>query len=200
MATVILFNYYVAMGGQTAIDSINLTFNNIPVPKGQVEVRHYRIDSTHSNAFGAWLKQGKPVTPTTAQWDEMKAASNLAEMYSAKTINNTGNAYTEKIALPRQGVSMLQFSTLNASAITKGQKTNIRPALAYSNGIVSLSSDRKLEPLNVSMYGLDGKLIQKCSSQTGSIDVRTMTANRGVYVISASVGKERLMTRIIRTE
>lgn len=82
---VLVYNFYKSLAGQTAIDDINFSISNLPLRQGQVEVSHYRVDETHSNAYGVWLKQGKPALPSTTQWSDMRAAAELAEIRPATT-------------------------------------------------------------------------------------------------------------------
>ena len=46
------------------------------LPKGLsgVQVQHYRIDGTHSNAYTAWKEIGSPQQPTAAQYARLEAA------------------------------------------------------------------------------------------------------------------------------
>lgn len=108
---VLVYNFYKSLAGQTAIDDINFSISNLPLRQGLVEVSHYRVDETHSNAYGVWLKQGKPALPSTTQWSDMRAAAELAEIRPATTINYSGAAYTESFTLPRQGLSLLLFKS-----------------------------------------------------------------------------------------
>jgi hypothetical protein len=197
VATVIMHNFYSALA-QTAVDTVNLTVNGLSLPHGQVEVRHYRIDTTHSNAYGVWLKQGKPVTPTTAQWDEMKAASNLAEMYPAKTINHTGSAYAETFPLPRQAVSMLQFKSLSSTMVRSMEQRDKTVQFAFSNGVISLNGALSSEKLAVTIHRLDGTVIHSSTSLTGSVNLQSMAFPRGVYLIRASCCGQRFVTKYLQ--
>ena len=86
---------------------MNLTINNMPFKNGPLTVTHFRVDSTHSNPYSVWLQQNKPTTPTTAQWDSLTAAQNLAQVEPQSQINFTGAALVKTMTLPQWGVSLL---------------------------------------------------------------------------------------------
>ena len=52
-------------GADAAID---LRFNGIPFADGKMKLVHYRIDSTHGNAFEVWKKMGSPFPLTAKQF------------------------------------------------------------------------------------------------------------------------------------
>ena len=80
------------------------------VPNGRVLLRHYRIDETHSNAWTAWKKMGSPQQPSPAQYAELEAAGQLQELDSPRWIVVKGGEAVLEIALPRQGVSLLNLA------------------------------------------------------------------------------------------
>jgi xylan 1,4-beta-xylosidase len=194
---VMVYNFYKELSGQTAIDNVDLTVNNLPLPNGTVEVRHYRVDSTHSNPYSVWLKLGKPQSTNASAMDQMRTASNLAEMYTVKTITHSGGPYTESFALPRQGLSLLLFKSTATSTNECGAVRLNAPAISFSQGMIST---RTSNGLSVSLFDLDGKLIKTCRTKQPSVDVRTLTAKRGIYLVRARSGGERIATKFIRIE
>jgi xylan 1,4-beta-xylosidase len=76
--------------------------------KGKAKLRHFRIDTTHSNAYTAWKNMGSPAKPTAAQYKQLEQASELAALKDApSTVDVTDGRATLKFALPRQAVSLL---------------------------------------------------------------------------------------------
>jgi xylan 1,4-beta-xylosidase len=169
---VMVYNFYKALGGQTLIDDVVLTVNNLPFPNGPVEVRHYRVDSLHSNPYGVWLKLGRPASTNTSAMDQIRTASNLAEMYTAKTITYSGGAYTETFSLPRQGLSLLLLKS-NAVGIKE-----TAPAPMISGATLSLTGttlhvtgDYK-GPIDAMVTSLDGKEVKHFSVSQSGFDLR----------------------------
>lgn len=76
-------------------------------------IRHLQIDAEHSNAYQAWLRMGSPLAPRRAQYDELRAAGQLATLPNAGDRLESGRVsggdcrYT--FVLPRQGVALLEF-------------------------------------------------------------------------------------------
>jgi hypothetical protein len=195
---VLVYNFYTALAAQTAIDTVKLTLNSLPLPHGTVEVRHYRVDSTHSNAYGVWLTQGKPTNPSAAQMTAMRTASNLVELNTMKTINYSGGADTESFTIPRQGLSLLVFkSTATSSVNENGKKLFNAPELSFSQGVISTNTS---SGLSVSIFDLEGKLIKTFRTAQRSVNMNTLTGKRGVYLVRAQTEGARITTKFIRTE
>lgn len=83
---------------------------NVSVPAtfpAQVKVTHYRMDSTHSNAYSAWLKMGGPQTPTAAQTAQLQAAMALETLTPPGMSANVNGKVTLAFTLPRHGISLV---------------------------------------------------------------------------------------------
>jgi xylan 1,4-beta-xylosidase len=80
------------------------------VPNGRALLRHYRIDETHSNAWTVWKKMGSPQHPSAEQYAALEAAGQLEEYDSPHWIVVKGGAAAIDITLPRQAVSLLNFT------------------------------------------------------------------------------------------
>jgi hypothetical protein len=193
---VIVYNFYKVLGGQTGSDLVNITLNDLPLPKGQVTVQHFRVDSLHSNPYAVWLKQGKPVKPSTSQWDEMRAAQNLAEIQPAKTINYTGAAYTDTFTLPRQSVSLLLFKSSNG-VINKtdlSSSSTKAPAISITGTILRTTGSGKV-PMDVGLYSLDGKCIKRLRVSNAVCDLRQFLP-KGTYILHAKVRAESITGKV----
>jgi xylan 1,4-beta-xylosidase len=90
---------------------VELSLNGLPVEKRLMEVRHYRIDEDHSNAFSAWKLMGSPQQPTPEQYAKLEQAGKLASMKAPEAGPAANGETVLRLELPRQAVSllMLQF-------------------------------------------------------------------------------------------
>ena len=87
---------------------VELALNHLPFADGEARLTQYRIDATHSNAFTVWQKMGAPTSPNVAQYTQLVKAGQLATDTTAPAaVSVKDGAATLKIALPRQGVSLL---------------------------------------------------------------------------------------------
>ena len=75
----------------------------------KVGVKHYRIDSEHSNSYEAWKKMGSPQQPTAAQIKTLGKAGKLQELAKSKKIQTLKGEAIIQFMLPRQVVSLVQL-------------------------------------------------------------------------------------------
>jgi len=88
--------------------AVTLSLEGLGIKTGKARLTHYRVDTTHSNAYTAWQKLGSPAAPTPAQYKTLEAASQLAALEGApSTIAVTDGRATLPITLPRQAVSLV---------------------------------------------------------------------------------------------
>ena len=85
---------------------VTLTIAGLPGAASGARVTHYRIDETHSNAYGEWKRMGSPIAPNDAQYARLLEASKLATIVQAAA-RGTGGGSELTFSLPRQGVSLL---------------------------------------------------------------------------------------------
>jgi xylan 1,4-beta-xylosidase len=89
---------------------IELTVDGLPQTAQPVLLEHFRIDSTHSNAFSAWKNMGSPQSPSPEQYAELERAGQLELLTSPEWIPiRTGSAKL-KFLLPRQAISLVRLS------------------------------------------------------------------------------------------
>jgi xylan 1,4-beta-xylosidase len=194
---VMVYNFYAALAGQTAVDNVNLTINNLPLPNGPVEVRHYRVDSLHSNPFGVWLKLGKPASTNTSAMDQIRTASNLAELNPMKTITYSGGALTETFDLPRQGLSLI---VLKSNSVRIGREPVLAPlrqcpALSITGATLSVTGDYK-SPIEAAIHSLDGKEVKRLSVSRSGIDLGQILP-KGTYLVRAGASGQRLVGKTV---
>ena len=76
----------------------------------RVLLHHYRIDDTHSNAWTTWKHLGSPQKPTPEQYAALESAGQLQLLEAPRWIDIKSGAAMLEITLPRQAVSLLQFT------------------------------------------------------------------------------------------
>ncbi len=107
-AAVMVWNYH--EDDLAAPDAeVKVTIAGIPPGVKRVQLEHYRIDETHSNAFTAWKQMGSPQAPTAEQYAELKAAGQLQLLSSPEWLDVAGGKVSVETALPRQAVSLLRL-------------------------------------------------------------------------------------------
>jgi xylan 1,4-beta-xylosidase len=90
--------------------AIDLIVEGLPAKADRGLSDHFRIDSSHSNAFAAWQEMGSPQNPSAAQYQQLEYAGQLQLLSSpAWTPIERGSAHL-RFVLPRQGVSLLRLA------------------------------------------------------------------------------------------
>lgn len=90
--------------------NVELSLHSIPPVPGDALLQHFRIDSTHSNAFTAWQRMGSPQQPTVAQYAELENAGQLQPLQPPESVQIQNGSLNLKFALPRQAVSLLKLT------------------------------------------------------------------------------------------
>jgi xylan 1,4-beta-xylosidase len=89
---------------------IDLQIDGLPANATRGLTEHFRIDSTHSNAFQAWKQMGSPQPPSDAQYQQLEAEGQLQLLGSPSwTPINRGIVHLS-FALPRQGLSLVRIA------------------------------------------------------------------------------------------
>jgi len=89
---------------------VKLSIAGLPPGAGRVLVRHYRIDRDHSNAYAAWKAMGSPQNPAPGQYATLQAAGQLQLLDSPGWVTSKNHSLEMEFTLPRQAVSLLEFS------------------------------------------------------------------------------------------
>jgi xylan 1,4-beta-xylosidase len=87
---------------------------------GQARLTHYRVDTTHSNAYTAWLKLGSPQNPTAAQTAQLKAAMALETLAPPALVAAVNGVVAQSFDLPRHGVSLIVLEDPSTTGIGEG--------------------------------------------------------------------------------
>jgi xylan 1,4-beta-xylosidase len=106
-AAVMIWNYH-DEDLQGPAEKMNLLLKNLPAKN--VKVKHYRIDSQHSNSYEAWKKMGSPQNPTPQQIKVLEQSGQLQELGAVQNLKVKNEGLDLSIQIPRQAVSLLQIS------------------------------------------------------------------------------------------
>ena len=107
--TAMLWNYHDEEA--PAEDSpVEVKLTGVPLTVKRVRLEHYRIDRDHSNAYTVWKQMGSPEAPSPEQTAQLQAAGQLQTLGSPRWIANQAGTVDVKFSLPRQAVSLLEFS------------------------------------------------------------------------------------------
>lgn len=93
-----------------SLSNVRLSISGLPQSQKRLLLRHYRIDSDHSNSYAVWKQMGSPQQPTNEQIAKLQAAGELQQFESPRYINNDVGLASLDFALPLQGVSLIQLS------------------------------------------------------------------------------------------
>lgn len=87
--------------------AVELALASLPANLSSARVTHYRIDETHSNAYGEWKRLGSPIAPNEKLYDRLQEAAKLTTLGEPTSLSISGGAAKIAFNLPRQGVSLL---------------------------------------------------------------------------------------------
>jgi len=95
--------------GESILDrSVSLTL--VGLTRSRYRLRHRRLDETHSNLVRAWDEVGKGAEwPTDAQWDELLARDELADLDPPRDVEVAGGRVELSFELPMPSVSLIEL-------------------------------------------------------------------------------------------
>jgi xylan 1,4-beta-xylosidase len=88
---------------------IALSVRGLPAGAQRVLMTHYRIDSSHSNAYSVWKGMGAPQKPTADQQRQLEAAGQLQLVDSPNWLSSQFGKASLNFDLPRQAVSLVRL-------------------------------------------------------------------------------------------
>ena len=86
---------------------IKLKLDGLPSVITTAQIRHFRIDADHSDAFTAWQRMGSPSTLSPKQYAELTEAGQLTELEPSKNVQVRDGQTVLEVSLPREAVSLL---------------------------------------------------------------------------------------------
>jgi xylan 1,4-beta-xylosidase len=89
---------------------IDLVISGLPRDLHRSMLEHFRIDSTHSNAYAAWRQMGSPSSPSAEQQQALESAGQLQLLDSPAWIAVEGGNIHLHFELPRQALTLLRVS------------------------------------------------------------------------------------------
>ena len=90
--------------------SVQVAVEGVPPAAQRVQLKHYRIDDTHSNSNTGWKEMGSPQQPTPSEYARMEAAGQLQLLESPRWVEAGKGSVRLEVSLPRHGISLLQLS------------------------------------------------------------------------------------------
>ena len=88
---------------------IDLRIDGLPIATKHSRLEHFRIDSTHSNAFAAWKTMGSPQSLSATQLNELEREAQLQLLSSPEEIPIEQGVTELHFELPRQSLSLLRL-------------------------------------------------------------------------------------------
>lgn len=107
-ATVMVWNYHDSNNLDVPASPVTIQLTGIPA--GKALLSHFRIDQQYSNSYTLWKKMGSPQNPAPEQVAELEKAGQLQLFTSPEWIKIADGKAVIRMALPRQGVSLLKLS------------------------------------------------------------------------------------------
>jgi xylan 1,4-beta-xylosidase len=89
---------------------VALKIAGLPAEAKRVQVKQYRIDQEHSNAYTAWKQMGSPQNPTAGQYRSLEAAGQLQLLNSPCWLGSSDGNVDMKFSLPLQALSLVELS------------------------------------------------------------------------------------------
>jgi xylan 1,4-beta-xylosidase len=86
---------------------IKLALDGLPAQITKAQIRHFRIDAEHSDAFTVWQRMGAPLTLSSKQIVELERAGQVTELEPSKQIRFRNGRTVLHVNLPREAVSLL---------------------------------------------------------------------------------------------
>jgi xylan 1,4-beta-xylosidase len=90
--------------------SINLEVDGFPTAATRGVLEHFRVDSSHSNAFAAWKESGSPESLSAEQVEQLQGKGQLQLLESPREIMIEHGFLQLRFGLPRQGLSLVRFT------------------------------------------------------------------------------------------
>jgi len=193
--SILVYNYFFNLAKFGPDDSVSLTISKLPFVSGQnLTVRHYRIDSLHSNPYQIWVKQGKRLAPSTAQWDSIKVHQDLEMLEPQSVVQYNGASISKYFAMPRWSVSLLTFSR-SSTAIAQHASANRKSELFTFSGNAVILSLGVRGPIAASVFGADGRLVKHFSAIQSSVNLSAGLA-QGLYMAVVEAAGMRFVKKI----
>jgi xylan 1,4-beta-xylosidase len=96
------------------LSAVDLRIAGIPYERGEVRVRHWRIDAAHSNAHTVWKALGGPDYPGPEEVAAIRARQGLERLEPDRRERVDNAALALRLTLPLPAVSLVELERLDA--------------------------------------------------------------------------------------
>lgn len=94
--------------GDRALDrAVSLAIDGLPA--GTYQLRHQRVDASHSNIVRTWQELGQPDWPDAAGWDTLRAADRLELLEPVRPVRAEGGRIDLAFQLPMPALSLIEL-------------------------------------------------------------------------------------------
>lgn len=94
---------------------VRVRIENLAFETDTLQIRHYRIDANHSNAYAEWLEQGKPIYPTSGQYVAIKNRDGLELLEAPQHLLIQDNQIQITFKIPVHAISLLDISAVETN-------------------------------------------------------------------------------------
>lgn len=77
--------------------------------EGDYEMRHYRVDDDHSNAYTSWKAMGSPQAPSPSQIKQLELDSELTLIEQTSQVSELEKPFELNLSMPRQSISVIEL-------------------------------------------------------------------------------------------
>ena len=123
------------------VPAANITLN-MKVPAtfpSKVWVTHWRMDTTHSNAYTKWLAFGSPQNPTQSQLDTLRKYMQLEMLNPQQQLDVVNGQVSLNFTLPRHGVSLVEVSPTQTVGVNPQRESLDRIVLHAFNSTLEIN-------------------------------------------------------------
>jgi xylan 1,4-beta-xylosidase len=107
--TVLVWNHQDDQYAMAPDAEVAVTLRHLPFAPERARVRHWRIDTGHSNAYTAWQEMGRPQDPTPEQLAALKARQGIEEGNPVQSAPDGERGLRLTLDLPLHALSLLEI-------------------------------------------------------------------------------------------
>jgi xylan 1,4-beta-xylosidase len=89
---------------------VTLEVRNLSFDAQKFAVEHFRIDASHSNAHTEWVRQGRPMYPSAAQREAIKARDGLEPLGPTRILDTQNGVLRLDLTMPARSVSFISVT------------------------------------------------------------------------------------------
>jgi xylan 1,4-beta-xylosidase len=107
--------------GDPALDR-SITLEVAGLRPGIYELRHHRVDESHSNIVRTWERLGRPDWPDDAGWRVLHAADRLETLAPSQPVRADGGRFELDLKLPMPAVSLIELVPIGGQQERVGRR------------------------------------------------------------------------------